>query len=224
MVAVPPWRDVSVWVVQLPWRRGGGTGHLCSRADGNSEQPQTKSFEGNATEHFFEQRGSGRTGVGGGKSSMIHMHSTFHVDLMRAPATYRFTDSQAVSLPGQGQAVEPLGGGRRGGDGKRSNRCVEGGGRRAWGGMASGGAAAAWEKGERGPGAWGAVSRSTPRTRSCAGHCVKLCPRGHPDEKKGKGSGRGEEGGGTQAKSMRARVSTYNCACMRVCGVHLCFW
>ncbi len=25
---------------------------------------------------------------------MIHMHSTFHVDLMCAPATYRFTDSQ----------------------------------------------------------------------------------------------------------------------------------
>ncbi len=25
---------------------------------------------------------------------MIHTHSTFHVDLMCAPATYRFTDSQ----------------------------------------------------------------------------------------------------------------------------------
>ncbi len=34
---------------------------------------------------------------------MIHMHSTFHVDLMCAPATYRFTDSQAVSPPGQGK-------------------------------------------------------------------------------------------------------------------------
>ena len=42
--------------------------------------------------------------------------------------------------------------------------------------------------------------------------------------KKLKGSGRGEQGGGTQAKSMRACVYTYNCACVRVCGVHLCFW
>ncbi len=92
-----------------------------------------------------------------------------------------------------------------GGDGKRSSRCWVGGGR----------------KGARGLGSSQQINAKNTIVRRTLREAPSTRP---PRGKKGKGSGRGEEGGGTQAKSMRARVSTYNCACMRACGVHLCFW
>ena len=130
--------------------------------------------------------------------------------------TYAFDLCGPCVRSSHGQAVEPLGGGRRGnaGDGKRSSRCGGEEGRSSCCGV--GGLPVAWGLGSgakffKPPSR--SSSRSTPRTLRAAS--------ARPARRK---NGRGAEGGRAQAESMRACVSTYNCACMRVCGVHLCFW
>ena len=78
-------------------------------------------------------------------------------------------------------------------------------------GMASGRTAAEWEQGEGTMD--GDAKEGDGRAERCRGG--------------GGGEGEGRGGGGTQAKCLtsrslctRAGMSTYTCACMRVCGVH----
>ncbi len=135
--------------------------------------------------------------------------------------TYAFDLCGPCVRSSHGQAVEPLGGRRRanGGDGKRSSRCGGGGGGTVEllrGGRFAGGLGLG-ERCQVFQASLQAIKQTNAKDR--AGSFREATSR-----KKLKGSGRGEQGGGTQAKSMRACVYTYNCACVRVCGVHLCFW